>query len=104
MVRWKGLWRDQKQSTEPEVNEFIEQNSRFITIGINNGLKPKIGVNTVKHGYDNIEGFLTAVGKPSSRRILNANVLNAQTRKQVKFTTSFNNWKIWMHLRPNIQD
>ena len=63
VMRWKGLWRDQKQSTEPEVNEFIEQNSRFITIGINNGLKPKIGVNTVKHGYDNIEGFLTAVGK-----------------------------------------
>ena len=30
--------------------------------GLNNGLKPTFGIKTAKHGYENIEGFLTAVG------------------------------------------
>ena len=62
-----------------------------MTTGLNTGSKPTFGVNTAKHASDNLEGFLTAVGKTSSRRLLNADVLNAQTGKQVKFTTSFNN-------------
>ena len=81
--------RDQKQSTETEVNEVIEENSRFITTGLNTGLKPKFGIKTAKHGSDNLEDFLTAVKKPSSRRLLNADVLSAQTGKQVEFTMSF---------------
>ena len=64
VVRWKEFWRDQKQSTETEVNEVIEENSRFMTTGLNTGLKPTFGINTEKYGSDNLEGFLTAVEKP----------------------------------------
>ena len=85
------FWGDQKQSTETEVNEVIEENSRFMTTGLNTGLKPTFGVKTAKHRSDTLEGFLTAVEKSSPRRLLNANVLNAQTVKQVKFTMSFRN-------------
>ena len=63
VVRWKEFWRNQKQSTEPEVNEAIEENSRFMTTGLKTGLKPTFGVKTEKHGSDKLEGFLTAVGK-----------------------------------------
>ena len=59
--------------------------------GLKTGLKPTFGVNIEKHGSDNLEGFLTAAGKPSSRRLLNADVLNARTEKQLKYTTSFKN-------------
>ena len=31
--------------------------------GLNTGLKPTFGVNAAKHGSDNLEGFLTPVGK-----------------------------------------
>ena len=31
--------------------------------GLNTGLKPTFGIKTVKHESDNLEGFLTAVGK-----------------------------------------
>ena len=45
--------------------------------GLNNALKPTFEINTEKYGSDNIEVFLTAVGKTSSRRLSNADVLNA---------------------------
>ena len=61
VVMWKELWRDQKQSTEPELNEVIEEESIFMATGLNTGLKPKFGVKTAKHGSDNLEGFLTTV-------------------------------------------
>ena len=64
-MRWKEFWRDQKQSTEPEANEKIEEESRFVATGLNTGLKPTFGVKTAKNGFDNLEGFLTAVKKPS---------------------------------------
>ena len=79
VVRWKGFWRDQKQSIGPEANEEIEEEYRFMATGLNTGLKPTFGVKTEKHGSDNLKCFLTAVGKPSSRRLLNADVLNART-------------------------
>ena len=44
MVKWKEFWRDQKESTETEVNEVIEEKSRFMTTGLNTGLKPKYRV------------------------------------------------------------
>ena len=31
--------------------------------GLNTGLKPTFGIKTAKHGYDNLEVFLKAVGK-----------------------------------------
>ena len=34
-----------------------------MNIGLNNGLKPKFGIKNVKHGSDNLEGFLIAVKK-----------------------------------------
>ena len=52
-----------KQSTEIELNEVIEENSRFMTTGLNTILKPKFGIKTAKHGSDILEGFLTAVEK-----------------------------------------
>ena len=85
------FWGDQKQSTETEVNEVIEENSRFMTTGLNTGLKPTFGVKTAKHGSDNLEGFLSSVEKTSSRRLLNADGLNTRTEKQLKFKTSFKN-------------
>ena len=60
-----------------------------MTNGLNTGLKPTFGIKTVKHEYDKLEGFLTAVEKPSSRRLLNADVSSARTGKQVKYTLSF---------------
>ena len=64
VVRWNEFWRDQKQSTKTELNEIIEEeNSRFMDTGLNTGLKPTFGIKTAKHGSDNLEGFLTAVGK-----------------------------------------
>ena len=88
MVRWKSFWHDKKKSTETEVNEVIEENYRFMTTGLNTALKPKFGIKTVKHGSDNLEGFLTAVENPSSKRILNADVSDDRTEKQVKYTMS----------------
>ena len=91
MVRWKEFWRNQKQSTKPEANEEIEEEYRFMATGLNTVLKTTFGLKTEKNGSDNLAGFLTAVGKPSSRMLLNADVLNARTEKQLKFTTSFKN-------------
>ena len=59
--------------------------------GLNTGLKPKFGVKTAKHGFDNLKGFPTAVKKISSRRLLNADNLNSRTKKQLKVTTSLKN-------------
>ena len=44
--------------------------------GLNTGLNPTFGIKTVKHGSDNLEGYLSAVEKPSSRMISDANALN----------------------------
>ena len=63
MVSWKKFWRDQKQSTEPEAIEEIEEEYRFTATSLNIGLKPTFGVETAKHISDNLEGLLTAVGK-----------------------------------------
>ena len=40
VVRWEEFWRDQKQSTEPEANEEIEEESRFMATSLNTDLKP----------------------------------------------------------------
>ena len=50
--------------------------------GLNTDLKPKFGVKTAKHGFDNLEGFPTAAKKISSKRLLNADNLNSRTKKQ----------------------
>ena len=63
MVMIIEFWRDQQQSTETEVDEVIEQNSIFMTTDLNTGLNTTFGINTVNHGSDNLEGFLTTVGK-----------------------------------------
>ena len=64
MVRWKEFWRDQKQSTETELNVVIEEeNSRFVATGLNTSLNPTFGIETSKNGSDNLEGFLTVVKK-----------------------------------------
>ena len=62
MLRWKEFWCDRKQTTEPEANE-IEEESRFMATGLNTSLKPTFGVKTAKHGSENLEYLLTAVGK-----------------------------------------
>ena len=49
VVRWKEFWRDQKQSTEPEAIEEIEEASRFMFTGLNTGLNPTFGLKTAKH-------------------------------------------------------
>ena len=84
MVRWKEFWRDQKQSTEPEANEKIEEESRFMATGLNIGLKPTFGVKTAKHGSDNQEGFLTAVGKTLLKEAFKRRRFDRQNRKTVE--------------------
>ena len=44
VVRWKEYWRDQKQWTETEVNEVIEEKSIFMDTGLNTGSKPIFGI------------------------------------------------------------
>ena len=73
--------RDQKQSTETEVNEVIEENSRFITTVLNTGLKPTFGIKTVKHGSDNLEGFLTALVKTLLKESLKRRRFERPNRK-----------------------
>ena len=65
VVRWKEFWRDQKQSTETELQEVNEEedDSRFKATGLNTGLNSTFGLKNAKHGSDNLEGFLTAVEK-----------------------------------------
>ena len=83
MVRWKEFWRDQKQSTEPEENE-IEEKSRFMATGLNTSLKPTFGVKTAKHGSDNLEGFLTAVGKNLLKEAFKRRHFDRHNRKTVE--------------------
>ena len=61
--------------------------------GLNTGLKPTFGIRTAKNGSDNLKGFLTLVGKPSQRRLSNADAPNAQSGRQVKSTKFFKDWK-----------
>ena len=84
VVRWKEFWRDQKQSTEPEANEKIEEESRFMATGLNTGLNPTFGVKTVKHVSDNLEGFLTAVGKTLLKKAFKRRRFERQNRKTVE--------------------
>ena len=65
LVRWKESWRDQKQSTKTELQDVNEEEEdlRFKATGLDTGLKPTFRIKTVKHGLDNLEGFLTAVEK-----------------------------------------
>ena len=59
--------------------EVIEEaNSRFTATGLNTGFNPTFGIKTANHGSNKLDGFLTAVGKHSSRRFSKSNVLNAQ--------------------------
>ena len=52
------------QSTETELNDLNEEEeSRFMATGLNIGLRPTFGIKIAKYGSDNIEGFLTVVGK-----------------------------------------
>ena len=83
VVRWKEFWRDQKQSTEPEENE-IKEKSRFVATSLNTSLKPKFGVKTAKHGSDNLEGFLTAVGKILVKEAFKHRRFDRQNRKTVE--------------------
>ena len=90
-VRVRGLVPEQsRKAVQADILIAIR---RFMATGLNTGLKPTFGVNKVKHGSDNLEDFLTALEKPSSRRLLNADVLTARTGKKLKSTTSFKNLK-----------
>ena len=40
-----------------------EENSRFISTGLNTGLNPNFGINSLKHGSDNPKFLLTAMKK-----------------------------------------
>ena len=49
--------------------------------GLNTGLNPTFGIKTVKHGYDNLEGFLTAVEKPFLNEAFKRRRFECQNRK-----------------------
>ena len=50
-----------KKSTKNEIPE--EEETRFKATGLNTGVKPKFSLNNAKHGSNNLEGFLTDVGR-----------------------------------------
>ena len=52
--------------------------------GLNTGLKPTFVVKTVKHVSDNLEGFLTAVGKTLLREAFKRQRFDRQNRKTVE--------------------
>ena len=79
-----------KNPTKTELHEE-EENYRFMATSLITGLKPTFSLNTANHGSDNLEGFLEAVGKPSPRRIYDADTLNYLTRKPEKSAKSFRN-------------
>ena len=63
-LRWEKFWRDQKSSTETELNNLNEEEeSRFVATGLNTGLKPTFVLKTAKHGSENLEILLAAVEK-----------------------------------------
>ena len=64
-----------KQYTKIELNEE-EEGSRFMATCLSTGLKPTFGLKTANHGSDNLEHFLTAVGKTYSRRLSDADASN----------------------------
>ena len=80
----KNFGATKQKSTEPEANEEIEEESRFMATGLNTGLKPTFGVNTAKHGSDNLEGFLTAVGKNLLKEAFKRQHFERQNRKTVE--------------------
>ena len=65
MVRWKEFWRNQEQLTETKLQNVNEEEDdfRFKATDLDTGLKPTFGIKNVKHGSDNLEGFLTVVEK-----------------------------------------
>ena len=52
--------------------------------GLNAGLKPKFVVKTAKNGSDNLEGFLTAVGKTLLKEAFKCRRFDRQNRKTVE--------------------
>ena len=84
VVRWKEFWRDQKKSTEPKVNEVIEEESRFVATGLNTGLKPTFWLKTAKNVSDKPKGFLTAVGKTLLEEAFKRRRFERQNRKTVE--------------------
>ena len=73
-----------KKSTEPEVNEVIEEEYKFMATGLNTGLKPTFWIKTAKHGSDNLEGFLTVVGKTLIKEDFKRRRFELQNRKTVE--------------------
>ena len=55
-----------------------------MTTGLNTGLKPTFGVKTAKHGSDNLEGFLIAVGKTLLKEAFKHRHFEHQNRKTVE--------------------
>ena len=52
--------------------------------GLNTGIKPTFGVKIAKHRSDNLEGFLTAVGKTLLREAFKRQRFDRQNRKTVE--------------------
>ena len=52
-----------------------------MTTSLNTGLKPTFGVKIAKHGSDNLEGFLTAVGKTLPEEDFKCQRFERQNRK-----------------------
>ena len=52
--------------------------------GLNTDLKPKFGVKTVKHGFDTLEGFRTAVKKYLLKEAFKRRQFELQNKKTVE--------------------
>ena len=61
--------------------------------GLNTGSKTKFGVNTVKHGSDNLEGFLPAAGKTLLNEAFKRRRFERHNRKTVEIYDVFQELK-----------
>ena len=72
--------------------------------GLNTGLKPTFGVKTAKHGYDNLGGFLTAVGETLLKEAFERQRFERPNRTTSEIYDVLQELKNWMRLRPDRQN
>ena len=60
MVQWKEFWQYQKHKTTKNYLSK-ETEDRLIFMGLNTGVKPAFGLDTARHGSQNLNGLLDAV-------------------------------------------
>ena len=72
--------------------------------GLNTVLKPKFGIKTLKHRYDNLEGFLTEVKNPPKGGFQTPTFRTPKQENKWNIRCSSKTEEIWMRLCSDGQD